>query len=54
LRAANVSDIANVRAVILETTGDVSVVKGEKLDEVLLEGVEEEGGRAGQPQTGHI
>lgn len=40
LRAANVSDISNVRAVILETTGDVSVVQGEKLDDDLLEGVD--------------
>ncbi|MEE4337246.1 DUF421 domain-containing protein [Erythrobacter sp.] len=40
LRASNVSDISNVRAVILETTGDVSVVQGEKLDRDLLEGVD--------------
>ncbi|QIQ86618.1 DUF421 domain-containing protein [Erythrobacter sp.] len=40
LRAANVSDLSNVRAVILETTGDVSVVKGDALDPALLEGVD--------------
>lgn len=41
LRSANVSDISKVRAVILETTGDVSVVKGEKLDPELLEEVDQ-------------
>jgi uncharacterized membrane protein YcaP (DUF421 family) len=40
LREANVLDPAQVRAVVLETTGDVSVLYGEKLEEVLLEGVE--------------
>ena len=40
LRKANVLDPAQVRAVVLETTGDVSVLHGEKLEEVLLEGVE--------------
>jgi len=40
LRASNVSDISKVRAVILETTGDVSVVQGERLDPQLLEGVD--------------
>jgi uncharacterized membrane protein YcaP (DUF421 family) len=44
LREANVSDISQVRAVILETTGDVSVVQGETLDERLLEGVDRAGG----------
>jgi uncharacterized membrane protein YcaP (DUF421 family) len=40
LREANVLDPAQVRAVVLETTGDVSVLHGEKMEEVLLEGVE--------------
>jgi uncharacterized membrane protein YcaP (DUF421 family) len=40
LREANVLDPAQVRAVVLETTGDVSVLQGGKMDEVLLEGVE--------------
>ena len=39
LREANVLDPARVRAVVLETTGDVSVLHGETLDEALLEGV---------------
>lgn len=40
LREANVSDLSKVRAVVLETTGDVSVLHGEKTEEVLLEGVD--------------
>ena len=43
LREANVLDQSQVRAVVLETTGDVSVLHGEKLEEVLLEGVERTG-----------
>lgn len=43
LREANVLDLSEVRAVVLETTGDVSVLHGEKLEEVLLEGVERTG-----------
>ena len=40
LREANVSDISAVLAVVLETTGDVSVLSGEgPLDPRLLEGV---------------
>lgn len=39
LREANVLAIDGVRAVVLETTGDVSVLHGEKLDDVLLTGV---------------
>jgi len=37
LREANVLDFANVRAVVLETTGDVSVLHGDRLDPALLE-----------------
>lgn len=40
LREANVMDLSEVRAVVLETTGDVSVLHGERLADVLLEGVE--------------
>lgn len=39
LREANVMHLSEVRAVVLETTGDVSVLHGETLDEALLEGV---------------
>lgn len=39
LREANVLDVSDVRAVVLETTGDISVLHGPKLKERLLEGV---------------
>lgn len=39
LREANVLDLSQVRAVVLETTGDVSVLHGSKLDETLLQDV---------------
>lgn len=40
LREANVLELTEVRAVILETTGDISVLHGEApVDDVLLEGV---------------
>lgn len=39
IRAANALDLAAVRAVILENTGDVSVLHGDHLDEELLRGV---------------
>jgi uncharacterized membrane protein YcaP (DUF421 family) len=39
LRQANVLDPADVKAVVLETTGDISVVHGPDLSEALLEGV---------------
>lgn len=38
LREANVLDFAEVRAVILETTGDISVLHGHACDERLLQG----------------
>lgn len=38
LRNANVHDMASVRAVVLETTGDISVIHGEGLSTALLEG----------------
>ncbi|APE44356.1 DUF421 domain-containing protein [Sulfitobacter alexandrii] len=39
LREANVLHLGEVRAVVLESTGDISVLHGKELDEVLLEGV---------------
>lgn len=39
LREANALEISNVRAVVLETTGDVSVLHGENLDDRLLDGI---------------
>ena len=39
LREANVLDLREVRAVVLETTGDISVLHGDRLDRNLLEGV---------------
>jgi len=38
LREANVLDLSQVRAVILETTGDVSVLHGDVCAEELLQG----------------
>ncbi|RGP41478.1 hypothetical protein BPTFM16_01784 [Altererythrobacter insulae] len=40
LREANVLDLGKVRAVVLEETGDVSVLHGTSLDWSLCEGVE--------------
>lgn len=40
LREANVLELSTVRAAVLEATGDVSVLHGEKLDEIILDGVE--------------
>lgn len=40
LRAANVRGASEVRAVVLETTGDISVMHGGDFDERLLDGVE--------------
>ncbi|MGJ8572166.1 MAG: DUF421 domain-containing protein [Hoeflea sp.] len=37
LREANVLDISDVRAVVLETTGDISVLHGPKAQDRLLE-----------------
>lgn len=39
LREANVMHLSEVRAVVLETTGDVSVLHGDDLEADLLEGV---------------
>jgi len=40
LREANALDLSKVRAVVLETTGDISVMHGEEFNARLLEGVE--------------
>ena len=40
LRVASVDAPSKVKAVVLETTGDISVMKGDDFDERLLEGVE--------------
>ena len=39
LREANVLSLAQVRAVVLETTGDVSVLHGDSLDDDIVENV---------------
>lgn len=39
LREANALDIASVRAVVLETTGNISVLHGAQVDEALFKGV---------------
>lgn len=39
LREANVMDFSEVRAAVLETTGDVSVLHGDRLSDDLLDGV---------------
>lgn len=46
LREANAMDYAQVRAVVLETTGNISVLHGEALSEDLLEGVQRKDSRA--------
>ena len=40
LRESNVLDFAEVRAAVLETTGDISVLHGDACDEALLRGVQ--------------
>ena len=42
LREANVMNFDEVRAVVLESTGDVSVLHGDKLDERLIANVSRE------------
>lgn len=39
LREANVLELGEVRAVVLETTGSISVLHGNRMEEVLLTGV---------------
>lgn len=40
LREANVLDLSQVRAAILETTGDITVLHGDACSEVLLQGTQ--------------
>ena len=40
LREANVLDMGQVRAVVLETTGDISVLHGDHLDDDLVDGID--------------
>ncbi len=40
LREANALELGKVRAVVLETTGDVSVLHGDRLDDRVVEGIE--------------
>ncbi|RDC60629.1 UPF0702 transmembrane protein YkjA [Alteripontixanthobacter maritimus] len=44
LREANVLDFAKVQAVVLETTGDVSVLHGDDLDPVLIQNIRDKTG----------
>ena len=39
LRAEGVTDLQNVKAVVLETTGDISVICGVRVDEAVMAGV---------------
>ena len=39
MREANVLNLSQVRAVVLETTGDISVMHGDRLEDVVLENV---------------
>lgn len=39
LREANALDLSSIRAVVLETTGNISVLHGDHMDEVLFKGV---------------
>ncbi|WP_371588245.1 DUF421 domain-containing protein [Pseudoruegeria sp. SK021] len=39
LREANVRDLSSVRAVVLETTGNISVLHGDRVDDALFKGV---------------
>lgn len=45
LREANALDMSKIRAVVLETTGDVSVLHGSRLDASLLQGIKHDPGR---------
>ena len=39
LRLDGVTNLGDVRAVVLETTGDISVIRGDRIDDVMMEGV---------------
>ena len=49
LREANVLDMEQVRAVVLETTGDISVLHGDRLEPVVLKNVRD--GSGDPPET---
>ncbi|EDL48425.1 DUF421 domain-containing protein [Erythrobacter sp. SD-21] len=40
LREANVLEMSKVRAVVLETTGDISVLHGDKLEDDIVDGID--------------
>lgn len=46
IRAANVLDLSEIRAVVLETTGDISVLHGGELQEDILRDVTRAGSRS--------
>jgi len=47
LRLANTARIEEVRVVVLETTGDISVIQAERVDDALFEGLDGGAGRGG-------
>ena len=47
LREANVLELSKVRAVVLETTGEISVLHGDTLEPALIENVRKRGQGAG-------
>ena len=51
LREANVLDMAQVRAVVLETTGDISVLHGDGLEPVVLKNVRDVSGDPPETQN---
>lgn len=50
LRASNVGRMSDVRAVVLETTGDITVLTGEQ-DAIMLEGVQRTGASSADPTS---
>lgn len=52
LREANVCDLKDLRAVVLESTGDISVLHADALDEIVLRNVVVEGEAADPPDQG--
>ncbi len=39
LRSAGVTNLSDVRAVVLETTGDISVIRGDHVEDAVMQGV---------------
>jgi uncharacterized membrane protein YcaP (DUF421 family) len=54
LREANVTHLSQVRAVVLETTGDMNVLHGEELQRDLLTGVSQGRAKEGQASSGTL